>query len=230
MFLATMTGPEVSQRLGNDIRKAKLLHLLQLTVRGVPTIYYGEEIGMTNLKLPFATALDPIPHKFKFVPRFVFDLLGKTFNRDEVRTPMQWSNEKNAGFSSAETTWLPVHPNHDAVNVERESKDESSLLNAIRAILKVRNQELALRDGNLEWIHNLPDEVLGYKRKNGTDTLAIFLNFNDKEKEFQFGEDNWMSVFGLSKEDHFNAGILKLTGVQWNDFEEYKELKRVGCR
>ena len=123
-----MTKPEASRSLGNDVRKAKLLHLLQLTVRGVPCMYYGEEIGMTNLKLPFATALDPIPQKFKSIPRFVFDLLGMTINRDEVRTPMQWSAEKNAGFSSAEKTWLPIHPNYDAFNVEKESKDENSLL------------------------------------------------------------------------------------------------------
>ena len=81
-------------RLGNDIRKAKLLHLLQLTVRGVPCMYYGEEIGMTNAKIPFAQALDPIPHKFKSIPRFVFDMLGMTLNRDEVRTPMQWNESK----------------------------------------------------------------------------------------------------------------------------------------
>ena len=89
-------------RLGEDVRKAKLLAMLQLTVRGVPCLYYGEEIGMTNLTLPFDTALDPVPHKFKFVPRFVFNLLGLTINRDEVRTPMQWDGTRNAGFSSAE--------------------------------------------------------------------------------------------------------------------------------
>lgn len=69
-------------KLGDDLRKAKLLALLQLTVRGVPCMYYGEEIGMTNLPQPFATALDPIPHKFKFIPRFVFDALGMTINRN----------------------------------------------------------------------------------------------------------------------------------------------------
>ena len=61
-------------KLGGDIRKAKLLHMLQLTVRGVPCMYNGEELGMTNSKFPFHTALDPIPHKFIFLPRFVFEL------------------------------------------------------------------------------------------------------------------------------------------------------------
>ena len=198
--------------LENDTRKARLLHLLQLTVRGVPCMYYGEEIGMTNLPLAFKTALDPIAHKFTFLPRFISDWLGLTLNRDEVRTPMQWNGEKNAGFSSAEKTWLPVHPNYAVVNVERESKDENSLLNTIRAILKIRNAESALQAGNLEWVDGLPDGVLGYKRRNGKDTLAILLNFNNKEKEFRLGEENWMIVFELSKDDHFNAGKLKLNG------------------
>jgi glycosidase len=89
--------------------------MLQLTVRGVPCMYYGEEIGMTDLPQPFGTALDPIPHKFKFIPRFIFDLLGLLINRDEVRTPMQWDGTKNAGFSSAEKTWLPVHRNYSEI-------------------------------------------------------------------------------------------------------------------
>ena len=171
-------------RLGNDIRKAKLLHLLQLTVRGVPCMYYGEEIGMTNAKIPFAQALDPIPHKFQSIPRFVFDMLGMTLNRDEVRTPMQWDDEKNAGFSSAEKTWLPVHPNYDVVNVEKESNDEDSLLNTIRAILKIRNEHEALQQGSLELISGLPDNVLGYRRKSDDDEIIVVLNFSESEKQF----------------------------------------------
>ncbi|MBM3126904.1 MAG: alpha-glucosidase, partial [Chloroflexi bacterium] len=136
-------------RLGGDLRKAKLLHMLQLTVRGVPCIYYGEEIGMTNLRLPFRSALDPIPHKFKFIPRFVFDRMGTTINRDEVRTPMQWDERHHAGFSKAERTWLPIHPNYREVNVEKESVQAGSLLNTIRALLKIRSSERVLREGSL---------------------------------------------------------------------------------
>ena len=197
-------------RLGNDIRKAKLLHLLQLTVRGVPCMYYGEEIGMTNLKLPFATALDPIPHKFQSIPRSIFDMLGMTLNRDEVRTPMQWNNEKNAGFSSAEKTWLPVHPNYAGINVERESKDESSLLNIIRAILKIRNEHEVLRQGSLELISGLPDNVLGYCRKLNGEEISVFLNFSESEKQFPLTAKN--SIFKLSRQDELKNREINLSG------------------
>jgi len=200
-------------RLDGDIRKAKLLHLLQLTLRGVPCMYYGEEIGMTNLRLPFATALDPIPHKFQSIPRFVFDMLGMTMNRDEVRTPMQWNGGKNAGFSPAGKTWLPVHPNYKAVNVEKESRDANSLLNTLRSILKIRKEQAALREGNLIWMDNLPGGILGYKRQTDKDEITVVLNFTEKKSEFQLAEEGLQSLFQLSGEDSFNAGRLKLNGL-----------------
>jgi glycosidase len=172
------------KRLNNDLRKAKLLHMLQLTVRGVPCMYYGEEIGMTDAKFPFATALDPIPHKFKFVPRFIFDALGILINRDEVRTPMQWNTTKNAGFSSADKTWLPVHENYCRRNVASQDAHKTSLLNTIRGLMEVRNQERIFQEGTLELIENIPEPILGYRRVLGKDRLLIVLNFDEKEKEF----------------------------------------------
>jgi oligo-1,6-glucosidase/alpha-glucosidase len=199
-------------RLGGDIRKAKLLHLLQLTVRGVPCMYYGEEIGMTNLRLPFAIALDPIAHKFQSIPRFVFDMLGMTMNRDEVRTPMQWNGGRNAGFSLVGKTWLPVHPNYEVVNVEQESRDESSLLNTLRSILKTRKEQAALREGNLIWLDNLPGGVLGFRRQMDKDEITVVLNFTDKESEFALAAEGLQSLFQLSVDDSFNAGRLTLNG------------------
>jgi len=169
-------------RLGGDLRKAKLLHMLQLTVRGVPCIYYGEEIGMTNLRLPFRSALDPIPHKFKFIPRFVFDRMGTTINRDEVRTPMQWDERHHAGFSKAERTWLPIHPNYREVNVEKESVQAGSLLNTIRALLKIRSSERVLREGSLCLMDGLPKGILGYHRHHKAETLGILMNFTDQPR------------------------------------------------
>ena len=100
------------RRLGENVRKAKLLQLLQFTVRGVPCLYNGEEIGMTDGKIPLGQALDPIPHKFGPILGWVLDKFGWTINRDEVRTPMQWTASRNAGFTAGEKTWLPVNPDY----------------------------------------------------------------------------------------------------------------------
>ena len=198
-------------RLGDDICKAKLLALFQLTVRGVPCMYYGEEIGMTNLKQPFGSALDPIPHKFKFIPRFVFDLLGLTINRDEVRTPMQWDGTRNAGFSSAEKTWLPVHRNYKSINVEYEDKDNDSLLNTIRALGKIRRDEAALQEGSLELMEGLPQGVLGYARKLEDRKIVILLNFDEQSKEFQIEYSE--CIFKLSDGDEAKEKAIRLNGL-----------------
>jgi alpha-glucosidase len=198
-------------RLGNDLRKAKLLAMLQLTVRGVPCMYYGEEIGMTDLAMPFKSALDPIPHKFKLIPRFVFDLLGMTINRDEVRTPMQWSGTKNAGFSAAEGTWLPVHGNYPSVNVERENADSDSLLNTIRTLGKLRKEEAALREGPLELTAGLPDGVLGYARKSGDRKITVLLNFDEQAKEIPIEYSE--CIFKLSSGDEAKEKAIRLNGL-----------------
>jgi alpha-glucosidase len=180
-------------------RKAKLLAMLQLTVRGVPCMYYGEEIGMTDAKFPFASALDPIPHKFTFVPRFVFDVLGVLINRDEVRTPMQWNKTRNGGFSSAQKTWLPVHGNYKEINVEKQQTESNSLWNTVRALLRIRQQEKRLQEGSLEILENLPKGVLGYTRSLEGKRIVILLNFDDHEKEFQM--ENSGKLFNLSAGD-----------------------------
>lgn len=187
-------------RLGNDFRKAKLLAMLQLTTRGVPCMYNGEEIGMTNLRLPFKTALDPIPRKYAFAPRFIFDLLDVTVNRDEVRTPMQWSATKNAGFSSAEKTWLPVHPNHTTINVENEGRDEASLLNTAKRLLKFRRNNISIQEGSLEFLNGLPANVLGFIRKTKNEKRIVLLNFGEGEKEVRLD---------------FSECLFKLTGGEF---------------
>jgi oligo-1,6-glucosidase/alpha-glucosidase len=198
-------------RLGNDMRKARLLHMLQFTVSGVPCTYYGEEIGMTNLKLPFKIAIDPIPHKYTFAPRFIFDLLNVTVNRDEVRTPMQWDGSKNGGFSTAEKTWLPVHPNYVNINVEAECKQEDSLMRTIQSLLKIRRKEIAISEGSLQFLEYLPTDVLGYTRKFGGEMITVLLNFGAQPREVQFGA--LQCLFKLSPLDEVKEKAIRLDGL-----------------
>ena len=197
-------------RLGDDIRKARLLHMFQLTVRGVPCLYYGEEIGMNDSKFSFETALDPIPHKYKNVPRFLFDTLGLLVNRDEVRTPMQWNDTTNAGFSSGDRPWLPVHESYRRVNVEIETRNDESLLNIIRGLLQIRKQEQALQEGSLELLAGLPRKMLGYSRSVGSGKIFILLNFGDSEKHFHF--EDMECIFKLTMGSQYKDGTAQLEG------------------
>ena len=199
------------RRLGNDPGKARLLHLLQLTVRGVPCMYYGEELGMTDARIPRRRALDPIAHEFGFVPDFVFALGGITINRDQVRTPMQWDASKNAGFSSAADTWLPVNSDYSTVNVSAETVRPDSLLNTIRELLRLRRAESALHSGSLQLLDGLPEPVLGYVRKSETEELGVFLNFSPTPIKLGPRGGRWGLLFKLSSADNFDDGELTLS-------------------
>ena len=138
-------------------------------------------------------------------------MLGMTLNRDEVRTPMQWNGEKNGGFSSAEKTWLPVHPNYVDINVEKEINEANSLANTIRALLRIRSENPALSNGSLELINDLPDGVLGYIRRINENEIAVLLNFVDEEKIVGFRDRNWQEVLKLL-DDEITGGIIQLKG------------------
>jgi glycosidase len=166
-----------------DIHSAKLLALMQFTVRGVPVTYYGEEIGMVDGAFPAKTALDPVAKKFAWIPSFLLDRLGLYVNRDGCRTPMQWDSGPNAGFCSAGTQpWLPVPEGWEKANVADQVDDESSLLNLYRALLRLRRDTPALRMGSLELISDgtLDERVLAYKRCTENQTLLILINFGEK--------------------------------------------------
>ena len=178
---------------GDDLRIAKLLALFQFTARGVPVTYYGEEIGMAEVAMPAKTALDPVGRKFAWVPSLLTDMLGLYVNRDGCRTPMQWDANPNAGFCPARTTpWLPVHENHDVINVHNQLTDQDSLLNMYRKILRLRQESPILQTGILALIGDSTKDkhILAYTRTGENQTLLVVLNFGAAEAAFHNPTDS----------------------------------------
>jgi oligo-1,6-glucosidase/alpha-glucosidase len=182
--------PRLAHRIRSEPETAKLFATLQLTVRGVPFIYYGEEIGMENHDIPLHEGLDPVASRFRFVPQRVVAWLrhrGVLLNRDECRTPMQWDDGPHAGFAPAQARpWLPVHPQSSSINVATQRRDPQSTLNCYRQLLALRRQEPALQAGSLAWLDNprLPSAIVAYRRKCEGDArrpVDVFLNFSRKE-------------------------------------------------
>jgi glycosidase len=169
-------------RLGGDLRKARVMATLLLTLRGVPVVYQGQEIGMTNRYIPLAEANDPIPGVVaRFLPEVINRRLPERLNRDEVRTPMQWDATRHAGFSdSAAPPWLPVNDDHVSVNVETQTGEPDSLLNWYRRLLHLRRLHPALHDGDLT-LRPLDEhrQVIAFERTNGADHLLVAANFGD---------------------------------------------------
>ena len=172
-------------RVGGDPNRARVLAFILLTLRGVPTLYMGQEIGMSNTYLPLRDALDPVAGTvFRRLPEAVNRGLPERLNRDEVRTPMQWTGGPNAGFCPPDVQpWLPVNTDSARVNVAAQSTDPDSLLSTYRALLDLRRTMPALRDGRLDLIEGLPDGVLGYRRTvAGEPPISVYANLGEYPK------------------------------------------------
>jgi glycosidase len=139
-------------RLANKEEKMRLISALQLTQRGIPFLYYGEEIGMEQQKFPFKAALDPIPKKFGRFANSLARMSGESMNRDECRTPMQWDNTQDAGFSQGGKTWLPIGRDYKKRNVMAFESEPNSLLNHYKNLLKLRKEREILSLGKVETV------------------------------------------------------------------------------
>jgi alpha-glucosidase len=154
--------PRIASRVG--IEQARIAAVLLLTLRGTPTLYYGDEIGMQNVSIPPDRVRDPFE---KNVPR-----LG--LGRDGCRTPMQWDASRHAGFSSSEP-WLPLPDQSRHENVETQRGDNTSLLQLYRRLIALRRTRPALQSGTYRPIAASGD-LLMFVRELAGEQLLIALN------------------------------------------------------
>lgn len=176
--------PRIASRVGE--KQARVAAVLLLTLRGTPTMYYGDELGMRGSPLPAEKVKDPFE---KNVP-------GQGFGRDPVRTPMQWNDSENAGFTNG-TPWLPLMDNFREVNVARELEDPQSMLNLYRTLINLRSNEPALRTGTY---HPLPNEgnLFSFGRSGPEKEFMIILNMNGQKEIYSPAKRDWEGVVQLS--------------------------------
>jgi alpha-glucosidase len=154
----------IATRVGHA--QARVAAMLLLTLRGTPTLYYGDELGMEDVPIPHERVQDPWE---KRVP-------GLGLGRDPERTPMQWSAEPHAGFTSG-TPWLPVADNFARVNVAAQRAERTSMLSLYRALIALRRKEPALGIGAYEPV-DAAGPVLAYLRRHRERRLLIALNLD----------------------------------------------------
>ena len=160
----------------HDQAIAKLMASLYLTLRGTPIMYYGEEIGMENN--------DPTRKED------VKDPIGRVGwpqekGRDGERTPMQWDDSPNAGFTRG-VPWLPVPPSYKTVNVAAELKYPSSILNTYKTLLALRHQNRALLDGDYVALNENDANVLSYLRRYKNEAVLVVLNMSAQPQDVSF--------------------------------------------
>src|ERR1700688_4006859 len=142
--------PRIATRIGRA--KSRIAAMLLLTLRGTPTMYYGDEIGMTDVPIPPAEVQDPAE---KNEP-------GKGQGRDPERTPMQWDSSRLAGFTTG-TPWLRLGADHATVNVATLSGQSESVLSLYRTLIALRNGNAALNSGPIEGVAS-NGGILSYER------------------------------------------------------------------
>jgi alpha-glucosidase len=186
-------SPRLVSRYGDgehDAQIARLLPALLLTLRGTPFLYNGEEIGMHDLMLSDFSQLRDSSALWWY--RVETEELGTSpgeavrraarYGRDKCRTPMQWANLPNGGFSPAGVQpWLPVNPDYaQGVNVAEQLADPESLLNFYRRLLRLRKQNPALVEGDYKELLPQSQEALVFLRRSQAQTCLVALNFTDR--------------------------------------------------
>ncbi len=183
LFFGSHDMPRMIDRLaGGNPGKAIALAALILTAKGVPFIYYGEEIGMHNIKA------DRIEEMVDIQGRTHYQLAvaagkdavaalaeGNEHNRDKSRSPMQWNKKSFAGFSTAKS-WIKINDNYKEVNVDELSKKNESILSAYKALVTLRNKETVLQYGKYDKLE-LKEDCIYFDRSFENHTVSIAINF-----------------------------------------------------
>jgi alpha-glucosidase len=155
----------IATRIG--LAQARVAAMLLLTLRGTPTLYYGDEIGMEDVPIPHERIQDPYEKKQP----------GLGLGRDPQRTPMQWDGQPQAGFTSGQP-WLPVADKFQQCNVKALRDDPQSILNFYRQLIRLRHDRAALNVGSYKQVR-CDGNVMVYERSLHDERLRIFLNFGD---------------------------------------------------
>ena len=188
----------VASRVGPA--QARVAALLLLTLRGTPTVYYGDEIGMHDVEIPPDRVQDP----------WEKNLPGRGLGRDPERTPMQWSAEPAAGFTTGEP-WLPVADDYASNNVLAQRSDPGSMLTLHRALLDLRRREPALHVG--DWAPVDADgSVLAYLRSHGDTRFLVALNLGAGPASLAFDGSGSVVLSTLAGAAERADGTIELRG------------------
>ncbi|WP_213771986.1 alpha-amylase family glycosyl hydrolase [Bradyrhizobium sp. dw_78] len=194
--------PRVASRIGRE--QARIAAMLLLTLRGTPTLYYGDEIGMHQVAIAPDQVRDP----------FERNVPGLGVGRDGCRTPMQWDATPNAGFSTS-APWLPLAGDFTDENVVSLDRDARSILNLYRALIRLRKETPALVLGSYTPIAAHGDLLL-YRRQHEGKALVIALNFGAEpvsvtSSSIGFDGELLLSTF-LDRQGESIEGVLGLRG------------------
>lgn len=216
--------PRIVSRLGNDSDKyreisAKMLATCLHMMKGTPYIYQGEELGMTNMSFENINDFRDIESINAYNELTSNEIINKDDmmeflrykSRDNARTPMQWDNTPNAGFTEGKP-WICVNPNYTKINAQEQIKREDSVFNYYKQLIKLRKQNPIIVYGTYDLFLADDPNLYIYTRTYENDKLLIVCNFTDKEVNFNLPDEFKNSSVLISNYKHsniFENSILK---------------------
>ena len=203
-YIENHDQPRIISRYGSEkyrLESGKMLATMYICQSGTPFIYQGQEIGMLNIKMNSVhdytdTQVKSTYQLFKklgFSDKMFLRVANRA-SRDNSRTPVQWSAEKNAGFTSGEKTWFTVNPNYTEINVEAADKDENSILNYYRKLLKFRKENEICIYGDFKLHYKRSKKLFVYERNYEGKRMLVINSFTEEPVCFDAPEG-----FDLSK-------------------------------
>ncbi len=191
VFLSNHDAPRVVSTFGDDSPQfreasAKLIETMILTLRGTPYIYQGDELGMTNYPFKKVSEFDDIEVKNAYKEKVLGhqmteeDFVARTAKqgRDNSRTPMQWDDSNQAGFTTANHSWLAVNPNYTAINATDQMKNPNSIYNYTRQAIALHHSSRAFTYGDYKDLDPMNPQVFAYTRILGAEKFLVVLNWS----------------------------------------------------
>ena len=219
LFWYNHDQPRIVSRIGDEgkyrLESAKMLATALHGLKGTPYIYQGEEIGMTNAHFTDISQYRDIEslNYYNLMRRKgkpeeeIYESLRRK-SRDNSRTPMQWDDTENAGFSEADP-WISVIPNYKEINtLDRE--DENSIFSYYRKLIRLRKTVPVLADGSFEALLEEDDRILAYKRRTKEQELYVFCNFFPEEASVDFSLPEGCRCLLSNYNEEIQPGALKL--------------------
>jgi oligo-1,6-glucosidase len=219
IYLGNHDQPRMVTRWGNDAPEfrelsSKMLHTFLLTMRATPFIYHGDEIGMANIKFESIEDYRDIEsinmHQYITInggdlQRFMS--AQKITARDNGRTPFQWDESDNAGFTHGKP-WLKVNPNYKEVNVKNQENDRDSILSYFKTLIELRKKYKTLIYGNYQLLDATNKSVYAYSRKDENGLFLVLLNFTSVDARFDIDFD--LNDAELIMSNYFDANLKEV--------------------
>ena len=191
LFLDNHDLPRIVSRWGNDgkyrVESAKMLATMLHGMQGTPYIYQGEELGMTNVQFPDISDYEDIEtlnvYKERIAAGYPKEAVMKSIyarSRDNARTPMQWNDGRNAGFTDG-TPWFALNPNYTVINAENALEDKNSVFYYYQKLILLRKEYQVFLDGSFTLLLPEDEKIFAYVRKNEDSELLVCVNFTDEE-------------------------------------------------